>query len=478
MNSLTRSTSNRPGLPIRVSFFALLIALSSCTAGLEDDQMGPSGTGDPHRIPEPQHPLNATISGSYFLRNGRPLLFAGPGGPEDLLYHGGRLADGTRSGGDQGSIIDRLQSIGGDALYVQAVKSHGGDGIFINGVHRACPPGSSCYKYANPFRYGNPQYSADTRVLDQWYRWLSDADASGITIHFFLYDDGACPWYGAATGHRIRDRAACRAQTRLIPEENWRLVTPVVNRFKGLKNIVWVIGEEFTEGMTAARAAAIAARIRALDPAHPIALHQLPGTSFALTGSVNVRVFNQQLGAWVNTVRLLHAGVATAVRQAEGRHAVVLAESAWQRALISDGHRSRLRVSSWAAVMAGAAGVMTDGMWEPTVPNNGMLSDLRRLKTFFERTNWTGMSNGDAYRFGATDFARRNSSGHLILYSDGCSPGADLGYSNVPASRYATLYWYDPVDGSSSTETRQVRAGANRFTAPGHVRGECAVWVD
>jgi hypothetical protein len=412
----------------------------------------------------------------YFFRGSDPMLFAGPGGPEDLLFHGSRALDGTRAGGDQQSIIAWLTANGGDALYVQAVKSHGGDGIVANGSYPACPKASSCYRYANPFPNGDPRYPADARILDQWFTWLSSADAAGITTHLFLYDDSACPWYGLATAGRIGDRAQCHTQGQLIPEEDARLITPLVNKFKTLRNIVWVVAEEYSEAVTASRAAAIAARIRALDPAHPIAVHQRAGTAFGFAGDPNARVFHMQLGPQVNTVGLLYRNVAKAYNLANGGYAVVLAESAWHQSLVAAGDRTNLRKANWASVMAGAAGVLVYGMWEPTIPDTSMLGDLRRLKTFFEATNLPSMSSADAYISAATDYARSDQIGGFILYSDGCTEGALLGYSNVTTGADYSLYWFDAIDGSSSTETKRLTVGANALPAPSHVAGECGVW--
>jgi hypothetical protein len=308
-------------LPIRP---ALLIVATSCTSGADQTQ-SPTGTGEPTG-PPPSNPPGS--NSAYLSQDGKPILFAGPGGPEDLLYHGERLPDGTRSGGDQDSIIARLDTAGGDALYIEAVKSHGGDGIFAN----------------TPFRDGSPTNPADQRILDQWYGWLSRADAAGITIQLFLYDDAACPWFGAATNDRIRNRSACRAQTGLIPEEDERLITPMVTRFKGLKHLVWMVAEEFSEAITPARASAIAARIRELDPDHPIGVHQLAGTPFSLAGDPNIGVFDLQLGPEVNSPALVHGSVLLADQEAAGRHVLVRSDRRQQleRGPARDGRSEQL----------------------------------------------------------------------------------------------------------------------------------------
>src|SRR3954453_15648927 len=137
---------------------AFLASLPACTTSSLDNS---GGITPDTEVVSARAPLTIRSSNfRYFARDNRPVLFAGPGGPEDLLYHGARMTNGTRSGGDQQAIIDTLAGEGGDALYVEAVKSHGGDGIGANGIYSACPPGSSCSRKANPFRYGNPVYSA------------------------------------------------------------------------------------------------------------------------------------------------------------------------------------------------------------------------------------------------------------------------------------------------------------------------------
>jgi Protein of unknown function (DUF4038) len=452
-----------------------LLFLMSLSATLACD-----GGGLTTQNPGPGSPGALTLTSTdwrYFSKNGLPFLVAGPGGPEDLLFHGQRNADGTRAGGDQASVTQTLESRGGRALYIQAVKSHGGDGIFANGSNQACPEQSSCYRYANPFPDGDPTFAADPTILDQWDSWLSRADSAGIVINFFMYDDGACPWVGVATGGRITDRDQCRLQTGLIPEEDTRLITPLVQRFKHLRNLVWVVSEEYSEAITTARASAIAARIRALDPDHAIGVHHLSGQSFQFTSDPNVRVFDLQLSEAVNTPALVYGSLSRAVDAAAGTYAVVLAESAWQRMLVAAGDRTLLRQSNWAAVMGGAAGILVYGIWEPTAPGAGVLEDLERLKTFVESADWATMSDATSFAGSSTDFARQAAGGDFILYSARCAPGAELGFSNVGPEGDYSVQWFDPLDGSVSSETRHLVAGNNSFTAPAHVSGECAAWV-
>src|SRR3954447_927241 len=100
-------------------------------------------------------------------------------------------------------------------------------------------------------------------------------------------------------------------------------------------------------------------------------------------------------------------------------------------------------------------------MWEPTAPDTGMLADLRRLKASLEGTNWSGMSNGDSFGANATDYARYNQPGDFLLYSNDCSDGTRLGYTNVATESDYSVECFDAIDGSTSSETQHLVAGSN-----------------
>jgi hypothetical protein len=63
---------------------------------------------------------------------------------------------------------------------------------------------------------------------------------------------------------------------------------------------------------------------------------------------------------------------------------------------------------------------MVHGMWDlvnGAAPTSSMLGDLKRARTFFERTNFQTMTNASAYRSGRTQYARKNTTYVLELCS-------------------------------------------------------------
>jgi hypothetical protein len=74
-----------------------------------------------------------------------------------------------------------------------------------------------------------------------------------------------------------------------------------------------VIAEEYSEAVTRERASSIGARIRALDPVHPIAAHQLSNTPFTFADDPDIEIFDMQLAPEVNTLDLLYQSVLLAL---------------------------------------------------------------------------------------------------------------------------------------------------------------------
>src|SRR3954453_18822391 len=98
---------------------AFLASLPACTTSSLDNS---GGITPDTEVVSATAPLTIRSSNfRYFARDNRPVHFAGPGGPEDLFYHGGRGMQCPRSGGDPQAFIDTLAADGGDALYVEAV---------------------------------------------------------------------------------------------------------------------------------------------------------------------------------------------------------------------------------------------------------------------------------------------------------------------------------------------------------------------
>jgi hypothetical protein len=95
---------------------------------------------------------------------------------------------------------------------------------------------------------------------------------------------------------------------------------------------------------------------------------------------------------------------------------------------------------------------------------------------FFETTNFETMSDRSSFVSGQTRYARGNSFNDYILYSRSCLSGA-LGYKSITAGKTYTLYWFDPVDGSTVTQTKRLVVGLNTLNVPAGMSAECAVWI-
>ncbi|MDX1440242.1 MAG: hypothetical protein R3284_10100, partial [Rubricoccaceae bacterium] len=239
--------------------FTLCIWLIGCGEGDLATNSLPSGERLPGQIVA-DGAVRAWFSrypdGAFFL--------AGPGDPEDFLYRGVLLPDGTREG-DQHLIIERLRASGANSLYFQVIRSHGGDG---DRTH-------------NPFIDHDPANPLNANVLAQWNEWLTSLEEAGIVVVMFLYDDSALVWN---TGDfvSVRERQFIRG---------------IVNAFEHHGNIIWAVAEEYGERYSPRRVSNIAAEIRMADRhGHPIAVHKNTGVDFSeLADDPHIDQFAAQL---------------------------------------------------------------------------------------------------------------------------------------------------------------------------------------
>jgi hypothetical protein len=393
-------------------------------------------------------PLTTTrAEGQFYAKNNTSpatvWLPTGPGDPEDFL---------CRSAAERTSIVKQLK--GGNTLYVMAVKTHGGDGP----------------KNCNPWIGGNPAEGLDRAKLDDWFNALQEADRKGVVIHFFIYDDSSCPW-GV--------RSDCKARTTLEADER-EFVDALVDRFKPLANLVWVVAEEYPEAVRPQRAAAIAAHIRSRDAVHPIGIHQLSkDTSFHFPNDNNFDVFLLQLGSKVRSSEAIHDFVQREYTAARGRYAVVLAEVyPWHTELIDAGDRANLRRSIWAAVMGGAAGVLVLGTWATTPPTKAMVGDMYRVHALLKGTDATELANAASAKTGTTHYVRKNSDDtKMLVYSRSCTKKPYPGVIRLLSGTYRAT-WMNPKNGTRVTQTIVSDGGAHNFGVPPTGMGaECVIWV-
>lgn len=416
-----------------VTFLAcLLVAAAMARAGPLPGQI----------VPDPQNPR-------WLVRydpGGRhtPFVMCGPGDPEDFLYRGKRLPDGTRDG-DQADIIRRLKGTGANCIYLMAVRSHGGDGQADH----------------NPFLSGDAARGLNEKVLAQWETWFAEMDAAGIVIYFFIYDDSARIWNGDAV---------CDAERAFLEG--------LVRRFKHHKHLIWCVAEEYGERLSRRRAARIAAAIRAADERrHVIAVHQNNGLRFHFADDPNIDQFAVQWNGSEGDA--LHRRLVKAFKEAGGEFHLNLSENAKHRDQIKRGDRTALRRDNWACAMAGTH-VMWLGAWagggEGATPTDAMLRDAGRLVRFLEATTFTDTRPHDELAHAATAYVLARPGRNYVAYTYQRTPGQMIGLKHMTPGTYR-FNWLDTVTGKTAAETKNVAAGDQAWPVPAGFGNEVAVHV-
>jgi CubicO group peptidase (beta-lactamase class C family) len=381
-------------------------------------------------VVDPEHPRWLKRHG------GRHVFVCGPGDPEDFLYVGKRNPDGTRDG-DQVARIEKLAEHGGNCIYIQLVRTHGGD---------ARPD-----RTQNPFVDSDPAKGLDDDILKQWDEWFARLDRHNILIYLFFYDDSARIWN---TGDEVR------------PDER-TFVETIVRRYKHLKNLIWVIGEESEERYSTARVQAIAKIIKdADDHGHVIGDHHQSGTTFKAWqqgGALNH--FAMQLAA---TDDEAHAGAIEALRKADGRYQIIYSESTAMRTDV-DGMRSH----AWAVATGGLMPMLLRMDIATTPPE--ALQQCRHLQTFFERTEFWTLAPHDELRHGDTKYVLANPGRSYIAYGNQVQD--NLGLKGLPALEYA-VHWLDCRSGKTADVIQVVAsAGDATFARPAGFGSQCAAWI-
>lgn len=396
---------------------------------------------DPIPIPALRHEpvpgqIVASAANPAWLRHhqGRFVFVAGPGDPEDFLYRGRRLSDGTRDG-DQSRIIEKLSGSGANSLYVQVVRSHGGDG---DGTQ-------------NPFVGNDPANGLNAAALDQWDTWLSVLDAAGVVSYVFLYDDSARIWdSGDVVTTQERD-----------------FIHELVQRFQHIRHLVWVVAEEYSEAYSAQRISNIAREIKLADRrGHAVAVHKLAGLDFdEFADDPYIDQFAIQLGKGSPAAN--HARMMQAWADADRRYSNVLAEAPeW-------GRGANARHKAWAAAMGGAY-VLVFGMDVKGTPDDD-LDDLGRLVRFMNGTDFQTMSPLPRFARDDTRYLLIDPGRSYIAYApDG---PARLGVAGM-APGYYDIRWFDPVTGSSkSSRTGWLDSARHSWEVPAGVGPEVALFV-
>ncbi len=355
--------------------------------------------------------------------DGTPVFLCGPGDPEAFLYLGTRQANGTRTGGGQEAMIQRLIDQGGNVIYMEMIRSHGGDGVADH----------------NPFVDSDSTKGLDADILNQWETWFTAMDDAGIVIYFFFYDDSACVW-------------GCSASDSTVSSAERGFIDGIVARFKHHRNLIWVHAEEYQESFSAARASAFAAALSAADDNdHVIAVHQTPGLSFDLASDPNVDQFAIQYGSGSTTAAELNTAMVTAWSNASGRYNNNMSEIPFDGL----GYSVAARKKVWAMAMGGAY-VMANGwtLTGATDPPDARLNECRWLQQLLESVPLQQLAPANARKSGDTDYVLASDAGprgpSYVLYSDAYASG--LGVRDVPAGSYS-VRWLDTATGAVAVRT-------------------------
>lgn len=409
----------------------LLCVLTSAGAMAANSLAADAGGPLPGQVVvDPEYPQ------SLIRRGGGHLFICGPGDPEDFLYVGKRNSDGTRDG-DQLSRIRKLVEHGGNCLYMQIVRTHGGD---------AKPDATH-----NPFVDSDPSKGLDEDILAQWHEWFSLADRHNILLYLFFYDDGARIWN---TGDQVG------------PEER-AFFEEIVRRFKGYKNLIWVVGEESEERYSDVRVRALARIIRNTDDhAHMIGNHHLPGTTFkAWRPGSALNHFSMQL---TEAGERAHAGAIESLRKAAGRYQVIYSES-----IAAPTDVDGVRKYAWAVAMGGVMPMIYPMSIVDTPIET--LHQCRFLQTFFESTDFYTLQPHDELKAGETEYVLADPGRSYIAYSTRAHTGLVL--KDVPAGDYSVT-WLDCQTGKAgSGSQRLAQGGTTSFARPATIGAECATWI-
>ena len=290
-------------------------------------------------------------------------------------------------------------------------------------------------------------------VLNKWEQWFTEMDKSGTVMFFFFYDDGSAPFGKGGT----------------MPPGEREFVQTLVNRFKHHKHLIWVIAEEYQEVLSRGRVSQIASEVRKHDSIHPIASHQLSGTTFDHPGDPNINQFAIQMK--VGSAGENHNIVLEAWNKAKGRYNLNLAEP--QNVEPTSDNRDFNRKRNWAVAMGGAYIMPIEWMIDNTPLTH--LQDCGRLVQFMERTDVHTMAPNDGLAFGGTEYVLANPGKSYIAYASSLS--GDIGLRNMTAGTYDFL-WYDVMDGTS-VEQKGVSVGSGNqlWKKPSGIGNELAVFI-
>ena len=375
------------------------------------------------------------MPGYLKYNGGGPVFLCGPDNPEDFFFLGTLNKDGTCSGGKQDQLIETMAKAGVSVCHCLMFRMRRCN-IKDEGDDQHCP-----------FIDFDPARPLNEKVLAQWEGWLKKMEERGINVHLEFYNDATdverMGWQLDANGNLHPDEA--------------RFFTGIVNRFKGLKNIIWGL-EESVNKLPRARTAhfkKLSALIAEVDNHHhPIVQSFVtPDTSERDFGADNITSDEYISDPNIHITTWLH--VLPHGEDYEAQHQEYLKYSRINRdrliVMKSETERfPRTRLQSrrymWSCAMTG---MHTPESGHDVVRRAALLPDDGVLRKFMEQTDFYAMRPQDDLAVGATKWVLANPGKSYIAYTYDCS--GPMGLRGMTAGIY-DFTWLDTVAGRSQSQ--------------------------
>jgi hypothetical protein len=398
----------------------------------------------------------------YLKYNGAgPAFLCGPDNPETFLFLGDLKSDGTRSNGEQQTVINRLVKSGANAFHCQMFRMRRCN-IKDEGDDQHCP-----------FVDFDPKQPLNSALLDQWDGWISQLEEAGVVIHLEFYNDATdvemMGWTLDENGN-------------LHPDEK-RMFEGIVKRFKHHKNIIWGI-EESVNKLPRARTPhfmKLSELIARVDNHHHPIVHSFvtPDTSEKDLGADKVmsdeyiKDPNIQLVTWLHV--LPHGDDYEAQHQAYLKYSRI--DSDRFIAMKNETERfprtePQSRIYQWSCAMTGMHALEAG---HDVLRRQELLAADGHVVKFMEETDFHTMKPADNLAAGSTKWVLASSRGSYIAYTYACT--APMGVKGLDAGTY-DLLWFDTATGATVRQTGiSVPPGGTTWPKPDGLGGEIALYV-
>ncbi len=256
---------------------------------------------DPIDVPEPE-PIPPVPKQRYLVPGGKWFKYSDTGKKIYLAFQADPENWIWRSFVQRNKVVANMLKFGGNALSLYSIMTHGGDAKWENRTDM------------NPFVTFEARHGVDMTILRGWYDIALRMDKQGKALIFNFRDDETWP-YG---------------KNKMMVADEKYYIELIIAMFKPLTHLVWMVAEEYQEIMSGAYARQVARFIKDRDPFHPVAIHQVGGTSFNFAG-VKYKgkplfdCFLMQCKE-IQTRTELRSKLREAVKQARGRYNVTMFE--------------------------------------------------------------------------------------------------------------------------------------------------------